>query len=496
MLSRFLSGFREFGWVIMIVLLPITSMPIVRDLIGAGTTVAAPSSIILLILICTWFIPYIIKGGRIPVQSVPLIGFVFVCIISTLLSVFLVIPPYKDICIQCNNFEGFITLGIGCSFFIIGMLYPGNQKGIIKCVKLLNWSGAVMLVWAILQAFLWYSYQRYPEWVKIIHGIYSVGALYRQRVSGFALEPSWFAHQLNMLYIPLWLAFTVRNETVHKNRLAGITIENILLIGGLTTLGLTLSRVGFLAIILMGTYLLLKVVVKLHKWLMGKLLQHRGLRLIMGKGKSTARAFKMILVLMIACVYAGIISGIFYGVSKADPRMAKMFQMDFKRPDAFMYYANELTFSSRVVYWEAGWNIFGDYPWLGVGLGNAGYFMPEKLSSYSMKLIEIRDLLYRSDFLLNIKALWVRLLAETGFIGFSFFVCWLFVLWRSARWLEKRSESLIGTFGLFGQLVLLGLIVEGFSIDSFALPYFWFSMGIFMAGFGLTNNLSDLKKVA
>jgi hypothetical protein len=36
--------------------------------------------------------------------------------------------------------------------------------------------------------------------------------------------------------------------------------------------------------------------------------------------------------------------------------------------------------------------------------------------------------------------------------------------------------------GLAGQLLLISFIVEGFSIDSFALPYFWFSAGLLSAG--------------
>ena len=35
--------------------------------------------------------------------------------------------------------------------------------------------------------------------------------------------------------------------------------------------------------------------------------------------------------------------------------------------------------------------------------------------------------------------------------------------------------------GFTGQLVLLAYIIEGFSIDTFALPYVWISMGIMIA---------------
>jgi O-antigen ligase len=457
-------------------------MPAVRDLVGGGTTVASPSSLFLLVLVCVWFLPFVIKGGVIPSQATPLIGFILISVAATLLSGFIEIPPYKDNSILRNNLESYITLGVGCSFFFISMLFPRDEKMILKSIRAINWSGAVMLLWAFAQAFFWYSYQHYPEWVKIFHGVYSVGALYRQRVSGFALEPSWFAHMLNMLYLPIWLAFTVRNQTAHASKAVGISMENLLLFFGLVALGLTLSRVGFIALILMGTFLLIRGMVKSHDRLVDVLNKVDRIKPIIQNGKYSPKSIKIAITLLIIAVYAGVLSGVFYGISKADPRMSKMFQLDTNRPDAFMYYANELTFVSRIVYWQAGWNVFAEHPWFGVGLGNAGFFMPEKLSSYSWKLVEIRNLVYRSNVLLNIKSLFVRILAETGIFGFAFFICWLYLLWIFARSFEKENNKLAGTLGLFGQLVILGLLIEGFSIDSFAMPYIWFSLGFFMTG--------------
>ena len=89
------------------------------------------------------------------------------------------------------------------------MWFPGGWKIAKKfewTIRLINLSGILILAWSTAQAASWILFSRYPEWMKSIHELYSVGPLYRQRVSGFALEPSWFAHQLNMIYLPLWLA--------------------------------------------------------------------------------------------------------------------------------------------------------------------------------------------------------------------------------------------------------------------------------------------------
>lgn len=46
--------------------------------------------------------------------------------------------------------------------------------------------------------------------------------------------------------------------------------------------------------------------------------------------------------------------------------------------------------------------------------------------------------------------------------------------------LEK--DKFIKVIGLTGILILIGFCIEGLSIDSFAMPYLWFSAGIVTAG--------------
>jgi len=79
-------------------------------------------------------------------------------------------------------------------------------------------------------------------------------------------------------------------------------------------------------------------------------------------------------------VYAGLFLGVGFMLSKVDPRMADLFNFTLDADNPLLAYADSLNFSSRVVYWEGGWNIFNDHPFFGVGLGNAGFFFPDKLS--------------------------------------------------------------------------------------------------------------------
>ena len=87
----------------------------------------------------------------------------------------------------------------------------------------------------------------------------------------------------------------------------------------------------------------------------------------------------------------------------------------------------------------------------------------------------------------NIKSFWVRLLAETGVLGFYVFLSWLNGLRLSARAIQhselpgvKRSPTW-QILALAAQLSLVAFIGEGFSIDSFAMPYLWVITGLLSA---------------
>jgi hypothetical protein len=133
------------------------------------------------------------------------------------------------------------------------------------------------------------------------------------------------------------------------------------------------------------------------------------------------------------------------------------------------------------VYWVNGWNVFNQYPLLGVGLGNAGFFFPQSAPAVGWATFEIRNVLYYLPQLPNIKSLWFRLLAETGLVGFSVFLSWIYVLYQSSRFSQYHQDATMKTIALAGQLALLAFIGEGFSIDSFAMPYFWIIAGFIAA---------------
>jgi O-antigen ligase len=236
-------------------------------------------------------------------------------------------------------------------------------------------------------------------------------------INGFALEPSWLAHQLNMLYLPLWLACTWKKYTSHRFHFGFLTFENLLLIGGIGALLLTLSRVGVAAFFLA----LLIIIIQAH----GKVVL--AIRHAFAKRSGKKVSSKLISWLLIA-VYLLFVFGVVFAFTKIDPRMKNLFKFSFAQDNQLLRFFNELKFGDRVIYWLTGWNIFNAYPFLGVGLGNAGFYFCKYLPAYGWSLVEVENLLNRTMILLNIKSLWLRLLAETGMVGFSLFIGWLLSL--------------------------------------------------------------------
>lgn len=475
--SRF-QKITDLLWMIMIAVLPITSMPLMAKLFGSDT-VAAPAILIALFFTLIWFIPFLWHRGIMVEEGVPLLVFFVVAVFATVLANFYDIPAYKGMNTYRNAIEALITLVIGIIFYLLTSSYVTSEKKATLTMRVINWSGLVMLLWAGAQAIAWYGFGRYPQWMFDLQGIISSRVLYRQRINGMALEPSWFAHQLNMVYLPIWLSATIKKFTAHHWKLWFLSFENLLLLGGIGALLLTLSRVGLLGFILMFTFLL----VRLHTYFVEKILQILFLQKKERISEKRKHRFVIWISLVLIVVYLMAITLGLWIFSKVDPRMESLFDFSMGKENPLLSYFNELSFGERVVYWLAGWNVFTQHPLLGVGLGNAGFYFPKTITPYGWNLIEVRRLMYRTTVLLNVKSLWARLLAETGLVGFSVFCGWIYSL---AVKFFKRSHSqnvMEGVFSVAGIFVLFALLAEGFSIDSFALPYLWVALGLASANF-------------
>jgi hypothetical protein len=244
--------------------------------------------------------------------------------------------------------------------------------------------------------------------------------------------------------------------------------------------------VGLLAFLASLAFLGLLILGRIHGWLIGRILKGR---------KKPVRhlgwmkfLLAVLLVVILIVIAGGAVLGYVVVASGWDNRYQLLLSNEILNrvdlfpltEDSFIALSNQLAFSERVVYWFGGWHVFSDYPF-GVGLGNSGFYMVDRMNGQGLGSLEIRNLVYRANYLPNSKNLWTRLLSETGFLGFAVFAVWLIVLWRSSARTRKSESNVLQIVGLAGQLFLMAYLVEGLSMDSFAMPYQWLMAGLISA---------------
>jgi len=479
-ITRFFKGTWNFSWAFTLVALPITSFPLLSKL--AGHTLVAPLSLIPLVwLFITWLPYYFFTTNKIPGELRPLIGFVVVAVVSCLLAFFYHYPNYKEHELLRDEIEAITTLGIGFSFLIITYTRLRTETDLRKSLAWINLGGILFISWSMIQIFLVvFAKGSYPVLFESIQRLISVANLKDQirgfRISGLTLEPSWLAHSLNMLYLPIWLAAVRYRVSGFKFKIGPITVEIILLLLGCISLVMTFSRIGLIGFLA----ILVWFMVDIADWVSKKIAFRKHSEI-----KSTRSLKAMITTAMLFTLTVGFIALLLI-MSLRDYRLRKLIDLQLNTSRQiydlpFTKLIKKLDIAERVFYWEMGWNVFNQYPILGVGLGNVGRYAESMLPSEAWKMPEIKNVLFQQTVLPNTKNLWTRILAETGIVGFIFYVTWLIVMWITSRKLYRDENPILKAFGLAGQLAILAYFFEGFSLDTFALPYVWVTLGLVLA---------------
>jgi hypothetical protein len=477
--------------VLAVFLLPVTSLPLLVDLSGA-TTVAPPSALFFIGLAFAWWVPAVLYFRRLPFEMKPFFGFLLVVGIAWALAYFLPVAPFRGHFIQAEIKESLFALLIAASIYTVTITWLAAKPHWIRTtLQLINWSGGIFIAWSLLQAYYVLLMDGiYPNWVYRVQSWVSSrpgNLLFPDRITGVTFEPSWLAHQLVLVYLPVWLSSVIRGYSSFSWRKGWITLEGILLLGGVFSLFMSFSRIGWLSFLLILAYLILLINIRLTH----RIYQSMQRRLSGGKRTVYSGLISVGILSGFALLFGGIAAGLVWLGARFEPRLASILSGDMSMISGFLDLANRLFFAERAVYWAAGFDVFGKYPWLGVGLGNAGFFFPETMPAFGFGLTEIINMFYRFTFLPNTKSMWVRLLAETGMVGFSVFFTWLFLVFKGARLAFRRGSHQFQVLGLMGQFALVAYISEAFSLDSFAMPYIWFALGLTSSAAVLTRRQNE-----
>ena len=290
-----------------------------------------------------------------------------------------------------------------------------------------------------------------------------------------------------LLFLPLWLAATLEKTSTFRFRIFGISLENILLALGSLEFVLSAPRISLIGVLLIG----ISLAARGQKRLVDHFSQITIRKMLHPPANSSLRLIRLSISLLVISFFVLLGAALFLITLKRDARMAYFFMVPPTWKDilgvlslnelSLLVLANRMAFFERAVYWFSGLHVFNQFPWFGVGLGNVGFFFLEKVPLIGWTSYEILSVLNEQTFLPNTKSLFVRLLAETGLVGFSIFILFLYTHWRSTRLLSKSQSPTLRIIALAGQFSLIAMIGEGFSIDSFAMPYLWVITGLVSA---------------
>jgi hypothetical protein len=357
--------------------------------------------------------------------------------------------------------RAWFTLIIGLSFFTSASWMNRNEADLRFTVKWILAGLCLDIAWSGIQALTFYT--PFLDKVMVTHWqlAFSVRELVRtNRISGMAYEPSWFAGQIATLYMPWLFAALLTNTRLTRAK----WLEPVLFAITALLLLATYSRGGLLITIgvAMLVFLLIGRAVLKNIWIW----------FISGfRTRAWALFVRVTLVLAVIAVLAGAV--LFLGRKNYFRRLWEI------SADNISEYVVDINAGARGAYAIGALAAFEEYPLTGVGLGASGFYIYQNLPDWVLTTVpEIaRQLDPNNKLYPNPKNIYVRLLAETGLIGFVLFLVFqLGVLGDVLNAL--RGTGLFRMLGIAGLFAWLAISLYNFTQDSLATPNIWLIPGI------------------
>ncbi len=383
--------------------------------------------------------------------------------------------------------RAFITFGIGLSFFLAALWMHKDEDDLRHSLKWLYAGLFITILWVGVQAIALHTPLLKKGQVSAWQELFSVRGLTKvRRVSGFAFEASWLAGQLVTLYIPWLLASILTHFRVTKYK----WLEPLLLLGAVASLLLTFSRGGMLiAIIATGFTLLIsgrKAVSRAFGWFFNrqdaknakKNSEKTPLSWRLGGSKPAHYATRIILLLLIIAMLWG---GVAFVAQQE--YVSRLWTVE---ANGISDYFIQINAGGRLTYLWAAAKVYTAHPILGTGLGSTGFYLFQEYPDWAMvNNPEVaRQLSPTTNLYPNAKNLYLRLLVETGIIGFFIFGSFLFAILAQIGIALQRNKFL-GIAGLFSFFAIISYYLMQ---DSFAMAELWINFGIVL---GITQHLSQ-----
>ena len=364
-----------------------------------------------------------------------------------------------------QNFSGrairaLATLFIGVSFFVSAVWMNKNEDDLRFTARWLLAGLCLDLAWSGLQAFTFYTGLLNKEMVTYWQRAFSMRELVRtNRISGLAFEPAWLAGQFATTFIPVLFAAVLTNFRITRLK----WLEPVLLAFSLLLVLATYSRGGLITTIAAAalTFLFTGQIRPLWTWFIG------GFR-----GTLRDLLFR---VGMIAAV-AAVLLGAFLFLSQKN-FFRRLWET---KAETLNEYIIAINAGARGAYSVGAMAAFEEHPLTGVGLGASGFYIYPNLPDWALTTVpEIANQLSPDNRLYpNPKNLYVRLLAETGLIGFFLFVAFQFYILGDILSLLRHKETWARFAAMMGIFAWLAITFYNFTQDSLATPNSWIIPGI------------------
>jgi O-antigen ligase len=147
---------------------------------------------------------------------------------------------------------------------------------------------------------------------------------------------------------------------------------------------------------------------------------------------------------------------------------------------------------ARAAYNFGGLGAYAENPLTGVGLGASGFYIYDHLPEWALTTVpEIaRQLSPENRLYPNPKNMYIRLLAETGLVGFFIFIAFLFSVLGDALQALQSKTTMARYLGIAGIFSWFAIAFYNSTQDSFATPNIWINFGILV---GMTAFTSPIR---
>jgi O-antigen ligase len=457
-------------WVLFLVTLPVTNFPYFPPSLGGDALVRPLALYPLIALLFLVTIPRLLHRAA-PRTFYSILPFVIVACAASLLSLLSGTDSLLGVSIGERTLRALITLGVGLATYFTVTLMPQSREELRGTLRWIYLGSALAMAWGSLQAV--YVIDWNPElyaWAGKIQSLLTSRALFENRISGPTYEPNWFAKQICLVTLPWLLAAIYQRDTVFPRRWGWLTVEWLLAIWSVILVTLTFSRAGIMLVLILvfiGAAFLR--------------LQPEG-----ATRSPQARPARPVRRLIEAILALSLALGSILILGSNNAFFSRLWNYWREQPAGSVgEYFEFLGFGSRVTFGVTAYRIFEDHPMLGVGLGNYAFYFEENLPDRLLaETPEVLNLLTQNASryrLITPKNLYLRILAETGLVGFGAFLAFIVAIAGSALALWLYPRQAVKYWGAGGLLTVVSFAFLGLSFDSFAFPELWVSFGMISA---------------